>query len=84
MQMLVTLKIRLSESNESSESAAQGQTESVHKPTEQLGDFRRHARFLKETRETQARRKSPRELAGVDGSGTVVFLILLQVFPLAM
>lgn len=46
--MLVTLKISLSESNESSESEAQGQTGSVHKPTGQLGDSRRRARFLKE------------------------------------
>lgn len=79
--MLVTLKIRLSQSNESSESTAQGQTGSVHKPTGQLGDSRHRARFLRETRGAQARRESPRELAGVDGGGTVAFLILLQIAP---
>lgn len=36
VQMLVTLKIRLSEPNESLESADQEHTEAVQKPTEHL------------------------------------------------
>lgn len=47
VQMLVTLKIRLLELNESSDSEAQGQTGSVQKPTGQLGNSSRRARFLK-------------------------------------
>lgn len=46
MQMLVTLKIRLLEWNEFSDSEAQGQTESVQKPTGQLGNSSRRAPFF--------------------------------------
>lgn len=43
--MLVSLKIRLSESNESSESAAQRQSGSGQKPTEQLENSSLRAGF---------------------------------------
>lgn len=45
VQMLVTLKISLSESNESSESADRGQTGSVPKPTGQLENSSRPTGF---------------------------------------